>query len=271
LSGMNWVGQLRAVAKVEWLRSLRGRRWIAPCVLAVLPNVVMLLPPLFGMDRGYGGEGLRRIPIAYTQFFQTLWLRLIIFFSCVSVFSQLFRSEFLEKTLHHYYLVPIRREAVVLGKYLTMLSATVILFSTSTASTYFLFFWPSANGRDFLLTGLGISHMFHYVAIAVLACAAYGALFLLIGLTFRNPMIPALFVLCWETFNYTMPSLFQHLSVILYLQSFMPVSLLGGPFAISVEPPTSAVSAAILLTVSVAIVAACGYIAKHNQITYSAE
>jgi ABC-type transport system involved in multi-copper enzyme maturation permease subunit len=268
---MDWVEQLRTVAKVEWLRSLRRRRWIAPCVLAILPNVVMLLPLLSGIERGFGAEELRRLPISYTQFFQTLWLRLIIFFSCVSVFSQLFRSEFLEKTLHHYYLVPIRREAVVLGKYLTMLLATVILFSTSTASTYFLFFWPSASGRDFLLTGLGISHMLHYVAIAVLACAAYGALFLLIGLTFRNPMIPALFVLCWETFNYTMPSLFQHVSVILYLQSFMPVTLLGGPFAITVEPPGPMVSAAILLIVSAIIVTACTYLAKHIQITYSAE
>jgi ABC-type transport system involved in multi-copper enzyme maturation permease subunit len=195
----------------------------------------------------------------------------VIFFSCLAVFTQLFRSEFLEKTLHHYYLVPIRREAVVLGKYLTMLLATVILFSTSTASTYFLFFWPSAGGRDLLLTGLGISHMFHYVAIAALACAAYGALFLLIGLTFRNPMIPALFVLCWETFNNTMPSLFQHLSVILYLQSFMPVTLLGGPFAISVEPPTPVMSAVILFIVSAMIIAVCGYLVKRIQITYSAE
>src|SRR5215471_4958642 len=256
---MDWVGQLRAVAKVEWLRSLRGRRWIAPCVLAILPNVVMVLPLLSGIDRGFGAEELRRLPIFYTQFFQTLWLRLIIFFSCVSVFSQLFRSEFLEKTLHHYYLVPIRREAVVVGKFLTMLLCTVLLFSIFTASTYFLFFWPSASGRDFLLTALGISHMFSYIAIAALACAAYGALFLLIGLTFRNPMIPALFVLCWETFNYTMPSLFQHLSVILYLQSFMPVTLLGGPFAIAVEPPTPMMSAAILLIVSAMIIAVCAH------------
>jgi hypothetical protein len=84
-------------------------------------------------------------------------------------------------------------------------------------------------------------------------------------------MIPALFVLCWETFNYTMPSLFQHVSVILYLQSFMPVTLLGGPFAITVEPPTPVVSAAILLIVSAMIVAVCGYLVKQIQITYSAE
>jgi len=270
LSATAWTWQLRAVAKVEWQRLRRGRRWIAPVVLALLPTVVMLIPLFFRADRGYG-EVLRRVPIAYTQFFQTLWLRFVIFFSCLAVFTQLFRSEFLEKTLHHYYLVPIRREAVVLGKYLTTLLGSVLLFSITTASTYFLFFWPSSTGRDVLLTGIGISHMFHYVAIAALACAAYGAVFLLIGLTFRNPMIPALFILCWETFNYTMPSLFQHVSVILYLQSFMPVSLLGGPFAITIEPPSPAVSAAILVFVSAAIVAFCGYLVKHIQITYSAE
>ena len=266
-----WMPQLRAVARVELQKYRRGRRWTAPCLLAILPNVILLAPVLLGMpDRGYG-DGLRRVPISYAVFFQNFWLRFMIFFSCAAVFSQLFRSEFLEKTLHHYYLVPIRREAVVLGKFLTALMCTALLFSIATASTYFLFFWPSGSGRDFLLSGLGIVHMWRYIAIAALACAAYGAVFLIIGLTFRNPMIPALFVLCWETFNFVMPSLFQHLSVTLYLRSFMPVTVLNGPFGITVEPPSLPASAAGLLTASIAIVALAAYLVRHIQITYSTD
>ena len=265
-----WLPQLRAVARVELQKYRRDRRWMAPGVLAILPNLVMLAPVLLGMpDRGFGG--LRRVPITYAAFFQDLWLRFMIFFSCVAVFSQLFRGELLQKTLHHYYLVPIRREAVVVGKYLTALMSIVLLFSIATASTYFLFFWPSGNGRDFLLSGLGIAHMWRYVTIAALACAAYGAVFLLIGLTFRNPMIPAIFVLCWETFNFVLPSLFQHLSVTLYLRSFMPVTILNGPFGITVEPPGLPASAAGLVIASFAIVALAGYLVRRIQITYSTD
>jgi len=120
--------------------------------LAIVPNLMMLTPMLLGArEMGFGGS--RRVPIAYAQFFQNFWLQFMIFFSCVSVFSQLFRSEFLEKTLHHYYLVPIRREAVVLGKFLTAFLSMVLLFSTTTASTYLLFFWPAADGREWKYPG----------------------------------------------------------------------------------------------------------------------
>jgi len=272
MTGGAFIGQLRAVASVERRKYRRGRRWIAPCILAILPNLVMVAPILLSIPAGDFVNGrLQRVPIAYAVFFQNLWLRYMIFFSCVTVFSQLFRSEFLEKTLHHYYLVPVRREAVVLGKFLSALIPALLWFSTATASTYFLFFWPSTYGREFLLTPLGLSHMSRYVAIAALACAGYGALFLLVGLTFRNPMIPALFVLCWETFNFVLPSSFQHLSVILYLRGFMPVTVLNGPFGIAVEPPGLAASTACLLTAGIAIVGISGYLARRIQITYSAD
>src|SRR5438067_1621382 len=104
--------QLWAVTRVEWRKYRRARRWLMPCILAALPNLVMLASVLLGVEPQ--GVGFRRTPIDYAAFFQSFWLRFMIFFSCAFTFSQLFRSEFLEKTLHHYYLVPIRREAVVL-------------------------------------------------------------------------------------------------------------------------------------------------------------
>lgn len=270
---MTWTEmkpQVRAVVQVELRRYRRGRRWIAPCVLALLPNLVLLASVLLGVAAA-GPIGLVRRPIEYAAFFQNFWLRFMIFFSCAVVFSQIFRSEFQEKTLHHFYLVPLRREAVVLGKFLTATVGTMLLFSTTTASGYFLFFWPSSFGREFLLTPLGAAHIFRYVAIALLACAAYGAVFLLIGMTFRNPMIPALFVLCWETFNFVLPSLFQHLSVTLYLRSFMPVTILSGPFGITVEPPNPLASTVWLLAASTGLVCLCCYLVRRIQITYSAD
>jgi ABC-type transport system involved in multi-copper enzyme maturation permease subunit len=267
-----WIRQIRAVARVEIRKSRRARRWIVPCVLAALPNLFMLWSVLLGVESRMGiTGGLRRLPIDYARFFQDLWLRFMIFFSCAVVFSQLFRTEFLEKTLHHYYLTPIRREAVVLGKFLTAFLFMALLFSAATASTYFLFFWPASYGRDFLLTPIGISHMLRYVAITALACTAYGALFLLIGLIFRNPMIPALFLLCWETFNFALPSWFQHLSVRLYLNSFMPITILNGPLGIAVEPPSPPICAALLLAASLGLVWFCNYLVRHIQITYTAD
>ena len=51
----------------------------------------------------------------------------------------------------------------------------------------------------------------------------------------------------------------------------MPVTILNGPFGITVEPPSLLASAAGLLIASIAIVALAGYLVRHIQITYSTD
>ena len=46
----------------------------------------------------------------------------------MGIFSNLFRGEMLEKTLHYYYLTPMRRELLVAGKYLAGLAVALVLF-----------------------------------------------------------------------------------------------------------------------------------------------
>ena len=56
--------------------------------------------------------------MVFAAMFQFFYLRAAIFFGCMGIFSNLFRGEMLEKTLHYYYLTPMRRELLVAGKYL---------------------------------------------------------------------------------------------------------------------------------------------------------
>ena len=51
---------------------------------------------------------------------------------------------------------------------------------------------PLGPGRDcsrYLFQGPGLGNLVAYVGIAILGCAGYGAVFLLVGLFFRNPMV----------------------------------------------------------------------------------
>ena len=50
--------------------------------------------------------------------FQVFYLRFGIFFGCLGLFSWLFRGEIVEKTLHYYFLAPVRREVLIAGKFL---------------------------------------------------------------------------------------------------------------------------------------------------------
>ncbi len=54
----------------------------------------------------------------------------------MGIFNNLFRGEMLEKTLHYYYLTPLRRELLVAGKYLAGLGTALVLFVGSAAASF---------------------------------------------------------------------------------------------------------------------------------------
>ena len=58
-------------------------------------------------------------------------------------------------------------------------------------------------------------------------------MFLLTGVLFRNPMIPAAVVFVWENLNPFLPSLLKKFSIIFYLKSLCPVGEIpaDGPLA----------------------------------------
>ena len=82
-----------------------------------------------------------------------------------------------------------------------------------------------AAGRDYVFNGPGLGQLEAYLAIIVLACLGYGAVFLLLSMMFRNPIPAAMLVLGWEAINPVLPSLLQRLSVAFYLRHLMPVEI----------------------------------------------
>jgi ABC-type transport system involved in multi-copper enzyme maturation permease subunit len=114
-----------------------------------------------------------------------------------------------------------------------------------------------------------------YVAIMILACLGYGAVFLLLSMMFRNPTPAAMLVLGWEAINPVMPSLLQKLSVASYLRHLMPVSIAGeGIFAlltVETEPVSGWVSAlGLLVLIAVVLVYSC-YRIRKLEIRYTTE
>jgi len=55
--------------------------------------------------------------VVFAALYHFYFLRCGIFFGCMGISRNLFRGEMLEKTLHYYYLTPLRRELLVAGKY----------------------------------------------------------------------------------------------------------------------------------------------------------
>lgn len=172
-------------------------------------------------------NNLLRDSTMFASVFQFFFLRLAIFFGSLGVFMNLFRGEILDRSLHFYFLAPIRREVLMLGKFLAGLIATCTIFVTSEILQTTAFVWayrPNVRGL-YLYQNHGLEHAAAYVGITVLACIGYGAFFLIAGMFFRNPIVPTAVILIWEGINPFLPAVLKQFSVIYYLKSLCPVDV----------------------------------------------
>ena len=218
--------------------------------------------------------------LIFAGVFQFFYLRLAIFFGCVGVFTNLFRGEMLDKSLHFYLLTPIRREILAIGKYFAGLIATIVIFCTSTflqLAALSLHF----TGREIseYLAGPGWGHVASYLGVTAAACVGYGSLFLAAGLLFKNPIIPAATVLVWEGMNVFLPAALKKVSVIFYLQSLSPVvappdvnmPALQKLLVTAAEPASPAVAVLGLLTLTILVLAVAARKARTLEINYSTD
>lgn len=233
--------QTLAVVGLELKKTFLRKRALGACLVAFAPAFILAARAfqLGGFEQGEGwAMAAPDVADRYALIFQTLYLRLIVFFGCVAVFIYSFRGEILERSLHFYLMAPMPRGVLLAGKYLAAVLVTSVVFCLSTATQLAFAFLPSVtrNGTEYLLHGPGLSQALTYFAINVLACIGYGAVFLTLGLVARNPMIPIAAVLGWETINIFLPPALQKISIIHYLQALCPVPISRGPFALPTDP-----------------------------------
>ena len=262
-----WSRQVDAIIRLELKRYWLGRRWLGSYLLVLAPVALLFMRFMFGRHN----ESIQSLNIVYAVVFQGFILRFAIFFSCMTIFSQMFRGEVMEKTLHYYLLTPLRREVLALGKYMAGLIASFIMFGFCTIATYLLMFLPSSNAAEFFSSGPGLPHLARYIAVAMLGCLGYGAVFLLVGLFARNPIAPALGIAAWEAFNFILPATLQKISVIHYLQSICPVSPPRSPFAVLTEATSPLLSIPGLLIFTTCVLTLVAFKIRRTEITYSAD
>jgi len=140
----------------------------------------------------------------------------------------------------------------------------------STILSFVLIYMPGgwSSFVDFLLGGVGLGHISAYVGVTLLACIGYGSLFLLTGLFFKNPIVPAGVILGWEYINFLLPPLLKKFSVIYYLESLCPVPIPTGPITILAEPAPFWFAVPGLIGVTVLVLIIAGFRIRHMEIRY---
>ncbi len=268
-----WGRQILAILRLELRKNFTGRRAFLIYLLALLPVLLLGLLALFPLTAREWIQDNGGLSIVYAAIYGGLILRTVVFFGCAWIFMNLFRGEIVDRSLHYYFLSPVRREVLVVGKYLSGLLTSVMLFTSTTLASFLVLYFTRgyAAGLQYLFDGPGLGHALTYLGITMLACFGYGAAFLIIGLFFRNPIIPALLIYGWEWINFLLPPLLKKISVIHYLHSLAPVPMSEGPFAIVVEPTPAWISVPSLLAVTAAALVFASFRIRRMEINYTAD
>ena len=235
---------------------------------------------LQGTGRSGASQSLPQLLLVFASVYQLYFIRLAIFFGCAGIFTNLFRGEMLDKSLHFYLLAPIPRPVLVAGKYVAGLFATAIIFSASTALQFYALLrgFDNATVHEYMQRD-GWHHVTAYMGISMLACAAYGSIFLAAGLIAKNPAVIAALLLLWESINAFIPGSLKMASVVFYLQSLCPIEpppdVTIPPALLALVAPAGRVSTftgiAVVAALSLLILAGSGLLSRKLEINYSAD
>jgi ABC-type transport system involved in multi-copper enzyme maturation permease subunit len=269
-----WMRQIRAILRIEVSKNFWGRRAILIYLFAALPVILFFLAAVVHPN---GGADIRRdwtgAQTGFVLIYRVLILQTMVYFGCAWIFMNLFRGEVVDKSLHYYFLCALRREVLVAGKYISGLVASVVLFTMTTVGSLFFLYYARGYPAnvDFLFDGPGLKQCLTYVGITILACVGYGAVFMVIGLFFRNPIIPALLAYGWEWVNFLLPPLLKKISIIHYLHSLSPIPVSEGPLATVVDPTPAWISVPSMLIFTAVVLILASIRIRRMEINYGNE
>ena len=282
-----WGQQLMAVVRQELKQNLFSRRAAGIYLLAFAPVVILgmyvLEKPCLSCN-AYGDASLAGTFQSYLDeetvmlagIFQLYYLRLGIFFGVMGVFTWLFRGQIVQRTLHYSFLAPLRRELLIIGKVLAGALMATVSFASGVLLSFALVYWHfGPAGYDYVFHGPGFEQLAVYLGITALASIGYGAIFLTLTIIFKNPIIPGIVMLGWETFSGIFPAMLQRLSVSFYLKHLCPVSVpANGVLAlltVVTEPVAPWATVLGLLLLATVVLAFACIRSRTLEISYSSE
>jgi ABC-2 type transport system permease protein len=166
--------------------------------------------------------------------------------------TSLIADEVEDRTITYLFTRPIRRGAVLVGKYLAYLACTIFVVLPSVMIVYLLIVpMRGSLGASFI-------DLVKDLTLLALGLAVYGAVFAFIGSAFKRPLLVGLiFIFGWEQAALAFPGYLKKFTVAYYLQALVPhampndgvISLIQGLFRDTPSLPASLFWLAIIWAV----------------------
>lgn len=198
--------------------ALEGMIWSRRSLLMAL---LLGLPVLFGVL--YRVVLAAKLPPKVTAFdlygviVAFYYVRNVLPLAALFYATSLVADEVEGKTITFLLTRPLRRASILIGKFAAYAATTLCLSLPSTVATFFLL----ATAQGFEGLGARVPDLFRDLGTVALALLAYGALFTLLGVLLRRPVIPGLlFLFVWELVA-NLPGYMPRFTITAYLRSLI--------------------------------------------------
>src|SRR5687767_13614469 len=207
----------------------------APVIIAIILRVVVALgAPLMDETIRGGANPVRMTgPAIFGLMVWVFYLRFTVPVLGIFYGTSLIADEVEDKTITYLFTRPIRRGAVLLGKYLAYLACTIFVVLPSVMLVYLLIVpMRGTLGGSFV-------DLLKDLSLLALGLAVYGALFAFIGAKYKRPLLIGLiFIFGYEQAALAFPGYLRYYTIAYYIQALVPhampndgpLSLLQGVF-----------------------------------------
>jgi ABC-type transport system involved in multi-copper enzyme maturation permease subunit len=184
-----------------------------PVLIALAVRIVTALTGSAARVEGIAMTG----PAMFGMMIWFFYLRFTVPVLGVFYGTALIADEVEDKTITYLFTRPIRRGAVLLGKYLAYLAVTSFVVLPSVILVYLLV--APINGS----LGASFIPLLKDLALLALGLACYGAFFAFVGAKFKRPLLTGLiFVFGWEQAALAFPGYLKKFTIAYYLQALVP-------------------------------------------------
>jgi len=214
-----WQGALRvfdlSVGLMLWSRRTVFMALVVGLPVAIAACVRLLFETGVPVNRVNGAQ--LSGPIVFGLMIWAFFVRFSIPVLAIFYGTALMADEVEDKTITYLFTRPLSRGAVLVGKYLAYLVATISVVLPAVVLVWLLIAPIGASlaesfvnlGKDLVMLALGL--------------ASYGALFAFSGARLKRPLLfGLLYVFGFENFVLALPGYFKQLTVAYYLQGLVP-------------------------------------------------
>jgi ABC-type transport system involved in multi-copper enzyme maturation permease subunit len=176
LEGMAWTRRTLLMGLLVWF----------PVLVALIYRVVLATHP-----------AARLLPAAdlYAVAVAVYWIRNVLPLAALFFATALVADEVEGRTLTYLLTRPLSRASIFAGKFVAYLATTLALALPAVVLAFFILL----SARGWAAVGPSVGDLLRDVGVAALTLVAYGALFALLGVLLKRPVIPGLlFLYGWE-------------------------------------------------------------------------